>query len=133
MDIESKKKEVYRLIRLNMKREEAELLADCTLEEQVALAADETYLARCSFYLLYEEKRLMEALDRIIEENEAKGVSTEIRWKLEKLNPAKYGKSVAISGIPASKSREIPDLSKLSEAERDDFVSIASRVFGGEL
>jgi tRNA U34 5-carboxymethylaminomethyl modifying enzyme MnmG/GidA len=131
LSLEDKKKEVYRLVRLNMTREEAELLADCTLDEQIELAADELYLAKCKFYVMYEEKMLMESIDRIIAENELKGVSTEIRWKLEKLNPAKYGKTVAISGMPSAKLREMPDVSKLNAQEREALIGVANKVLNG--
>lgn len=127
MTFEDKKAQVYRLVKLGMDREEAELLSEFTLEEQERLDTDAFYLSRCKLQRLIEERDLLESLDDIANDNAIKGVSTEIRWKLERMNPARWGKSLAIATTPAPVENEIPDLSSLSKEERALLLSVVTR------
>jgi DNA replication initiation complex subunit (GINS family) len=118
MTLEDKKKHIYRLVKLGMDRAECELLAECSLEEQTELEKDAYYLAHCAIQRLLEEKDLLERLEDIIEMNTVEGKSTEVRWKLEKINNARWGNVVRVASEPVSVKREPPDLSKLTEEQR---------------
>jgi hypothetical protein len=118
MTLDDKKKQVYRLVKLGMDRAECELLAECTLEEQAALDKDQYYLAHCSMQRLLEERDLLTKLDGIIEDNALIGKSSEIRWKLEKINNARWGNVVRVANETPVTKRETPDLSGLTEEQR---------------
>ena len=115
-----------------MSRAEAELLAEISLEEQELLDADPMYVRRCELQRLIEERDLLVHLDDIAEDNAIKGVSTEIRWKLERLNPARWGKSLAVSSNPPPAEQEVPDLSSLSVEERALLLSVVAKTLNGE-
>lgn len=127
MDIESKKAQVYRLVKLGMDVYESQLLAGCTVEEIDAMSADDAFSARCSFLVMVKEKELLEKIDEIIEYNAGRGVSKEITWKLEKMNPKKYGKTVSVSLDKPLEEKEQVDLSRLSESERDSLLEAVSK------
>lgn len=132
MHLDEKKAQVYRLVKLGMSRAEAELLAEISLEEQELLDADPMYVRRCELQRLIEERDLLVHLDDIAEDNAIKGVSTEIRWKLERLNPARWGKSLAVSSNPPPAEQEVPDLSSLSVEERALLLSVVAKTLNGE-
>jgi hypothetical protein len=119
MTLDDKKKQIYRLVKLGMDRVECELLAECTLDEQMELTKDAYYIAHCAIQRMLEEKDLLEKLENIIEENALVGKSTEIRWKLEKINNARWGNVVRVASEAPSVAREPPDLSGLSDQERE--------------
>lgn len=127
MTIEEKKAHVYRLVKLGMSRDEAELLAGFSLDEQEALERDGVYLARCRLQRIVEERDLLEHLDDVIEDNVLKGVSTELRWKLERMNPERWGKSLALSTQTPPAPAAVPDLSKLSREERAVLLAAVSK------
>jgi hypothetical protein len=118
MTLDDKKKQIYRLVKLGMDRLECELLAECTLEEQAQLEKDAYYIAHCAIQRLLEEKDLLEKLDDIISENALVGKSTEVRWKLEKINNARWGNVVRVANESPIEKHEPPDLSGLSEEAR---------------
>ncbi len=130
MTLEDKKSQIYRLVRLGMGRAEAELLAETTLEEQALLDADTMYLSRVNIQKVIEERDLLVKLDDIIEQNTMKGESGALRWKLERLNPQKWGKSVSIDLPAAPLSEGAPDLSKLTAEERTQLLRVVSRALG---
>lgn len=130
MTLDDKKSQVYRLVRLGMGREEAELLAEFTIQEQEALDSDAAYLARVNIQKVIEERDLLVKLDDIIEQNTMRGTSSEIRWKLERINPQKWGKSVSIDLPGSPLGDNTPDLSKLSPEERASLLSAVSRALG---
>lgn len=133
MTLDEKKAHVYRLVKLGMSRDEAELLTGLSLEDQETLDRDPVYLANCRVQKLIEERDLLLHLDDIVEDNAIKGVSTEIRWKLERLNPQRWGKSLAVTTPPPAEEPDVPDISKLTKEERDLLLGVVASTLSGEV
>lgn len=131
MTIEEKKIQVCRLLRLGMGQDEAELLAEFTLEEQEALIVDASYQNRCRVQKFIEERSLLIKLDDIIEQNALVGKSSEIRWKLERMNPSRWGKTVSVVTPNISDEKPI-DLGSMTPEARAALLDAVSAAMGGD-
>lgn len=107
-----------RYIRLGMSRNDAFILARVPLDEQVEFERDPLFMEKCEVALLQEEYELLDTLDDIIADNAAKGTSTEIRWKLERINPKRWGKRLTVDGEANTPSRQEVDVSHLPEEQK---------------
>ena len=132
MDIQGKREQVYRLVKLGMDVYESQLLAGCSASEISEMSSDPVFKAQCGFYNLLEEKELLEQIDDIILSNAEKGISTEIRWKLGVINPRKYGSRMAVDSAPPPPDRDVPDLSRLNDAERAALLDAVSKMINGD-
>ena len=101
MELREKVDLIYRFIRLSMPLYSAEILAECTQEEIDILEKDKEFQRTVEWHRHNETKRLLETMDRVIDSNTSKGVSTELRWKLAHLDPTSYGDASAKLALSA--------------------------------
>ena len=88
---ENKKQSIYQLIKTGMSLDRAFILVELEDEEIALLREDPLFMKKTKFYMVDQERDLLRSLDDVIATNIPKGVSTEIRWKLERVNPAQWG------------------------------------------
>ena len=92
MNLRNKKEHVLRCIRLGMDLYQAEILAECTVEEIEYLDKDEDFQLLVKQEAILEEYQLLEKHEIAMEIALSRGNTMAIQWKLEKLNPKKWGK-----------------------------------------
>lgn len=90
-ELQAKKAQVLSYIEDGMDIERAFILTQTSTEMQETLAADESFMLLVDSAQATLEHTLVKRLLRIAEENEARGISTEIRFLLPKLNPDRWG------------------------------------------
>lgn len=94
---------VLNLVRTGLSVEKALLLAEVDDFEAERIKNDPKFSRQVAAEQAKAEKQLLDRLESIIETNEARGISTEVRWKLERLNPkmwsAKQQAPVEDSGV----------------------------------
>jgi len=91
MTLEDKKNYVKRYIRLGMDRASAMMVAELTFEEMEELDKDEVFNRQLDFQAKLEEKALLEKFDTAMNATVAAYDTKDVRWKLSKLNPARWG------------------------------------------
>lgn len=89
--MEEIRKHLYNLLQSGIPLPAAFTLVGATEEQIKLLEADKEFMGKVGFYEAYQEKTLLERLNRVMEINESKGISTEIRWLLTKKFPQRYG------------------------------------------
>jgi hypothetical protein len=92
VEIEQKKEHVLRCVRIGLDFYKSCLIATCTESEIDQLREDEDFQEEIGIVQAVEEYRLLESLDEAIHYAKNKGNSSGIQWKLERLNPDKWGK-----------------------------------------
>ncbi len=95
MTLESKKEHILRLIKLGMELYRAELITECTEEEIDNIEKDEKFNRKAEIYDAISEKELLDKLEKAIDIAVDKGKSSAIQWKLERLNPGRWGNKEA--------------------------------------
>lgn len=91
MTLEEKKSHILRCVRLGMDFLSASLVAECTDEEVDFLENDKKFSKRLLIENALEEERLLTKHNAAIEEAIIKGKANPVQWKLEKLNPRRWG------------------------------------------
>ncbi len=91
MKIAEKRDHILRCIRLGMDLFSAALIAECTDEELEKLEEDPKFNKRIKIEYAIEEERLLNKHNTAIEESVIKGNAHSVQWKLEKLNPGRWG------------------------------------------
>jgi len=91
VNIKQKKEHILRCIRLGMDLFSAALIAECTDEELETLENDPKFNKRIKIEYAIEEERLLNKHNTAIEEAVIKGNAHSVQWKLEKLNPGRWG------------------------------------------
>ena len=91
MTLDEKKTHVLRCIRLGMDFTTSSLVAECSEPELTALEEDIEFQRRISIEMALEEHRLLSKHNAVIEEAAIRGNGAPIQWRLEKLNPRRYG------------------------------------------
>lgn len=91
MKLDEKKDHILRCVRLGMDLFSAALIAECTDEELDVLEQDPVFQRRIKIETAIEEERLLNKHNAAIEEAVVRGKANPIQWKLEKLNPRRWG------------------------------------------
>lgn len=91
MNLEEKKSHILRCIRLGMDLFSAALIAECTDEEVEKLEKDKKFMRRLKIENAIEEERLLNKHNVAIEEAVIRGNANSVQWKLERLNPGRWG------------------------------------------
>ena len=95
MTLDDKKEHILRLIKLGMELYRAELITECTEEEIDDIERDKTFSRRIEIHEAICEKELLEKLEDAIDIAADKGKSSAIQWKLERINPRRWGNKEA--------------------------------------
>lgn len=91
MKLEEKKDHILRCMRLGMDFFSASLVAECTEKELDILDNDKYFQRRLLIEHALEEERLLKKHNDAIEEAVIRGRANSIQWKLERLNPKRWG------------------------------------------
>ena len=91
MTLEEKKGLMLECVKLGMDFFSSAILAECTDEEIEVLEEDAAFTRRIRIQEVFEEKRLLEKHNTAIEEAVIKGSAAAVQWKLEKINPGRWG------------------------------------------
>lgn len=91
MDLNSKKENILRCVKLGMHFYQAALVAECSEEEIEEIERDELFKRKVSSHHAFEEYRLLQKHNTAIEEAVLRGNAAAIQWKLERLNPERWG------------------------------------------
>lgn len=105
MNYADKKRFVLEYIRLGVDFYDAALVHGCSDEEIESLSQDMEFERQVRIAKVDGEALLLRKLDDVMEFNAAKGISVEVRWKLEKMYPSKYGTKIT----QISERPELPD------------------------
>jgi hypothetical protein len=95
MTLKQKTDYVMRYVRLGMDTYSAMIVAEFTEEEIEAVEEDKRFQALMALQGKLEEKALLESFDAIMLKTIENGDSRDVRWKLGKLNPERYGDSTS--------------------------------------
>ena len=91
MNLVEKKEHILRCTRLGMDFFSAALIAECTEKELNVLDNDESFQRRLLIEHAIEEERLLEKHNSAMTLAADRGSATSIQWKLERLNPRRWG------------------------------------------
>jgi hypothetical protein len=105
MTFEEKKQHIIRCVKLGMDNYSAMIIAECTQDEIDLFENDEVFSKRLAVEAKLEERDLLINMQKVMDINVPLGDSTEVRWKLEKINPRRWGRPDANSG-----RRELPKI-----------------------
>ncbi len=122
MELEQKKEMAYRFLKLGMPLYSAQILAEFTQEEMDDLEEDKSFQRQVSFVKQKEISRLLERIDSIIDMNTQKGVSTEIRWKLGKLDSAAFGEAAKFNANATDGKKKFNVVFEMSSDVNNDNV-----------
>jgi len=92
MDIESKKEHILRCIQLGMEPIEAQFVSECTVEEMDEIDQDESFVKKIRNYQALAEYSLLQKHEAAMLSQLSEGKTAAAQWKLERLNPGKWGK-----------------------------------------
>lgn len=114
MSLDNKKRIITECVTLGMDLDRAMLVAECDESENVALREDASFMHDVNARSAINERVLLNKLDECMELNTAIGRSDEVRWKLERINPSKWGKGGSVgktndAPVAASVQIYIPD------------------------
>jgi hypothetical protein len=98
MELKDKKILAERFIKLGMGKYDSMIAAEFTQDEIDIMDKDESFTHRMEFLQKREISKLLQDVDDIINLNKGKGISTEIRWKLAKLDPVRFGEGIKLNG-----------------------------------
>lgn len=91
MTLKQKRELVFTFIDLGMGLYEAYLCSSCTIEETELLDTDENFQREVKTKYALMEVNLLRKHDTAIDIAALKGNASPIQWRLDKLNPKKYG------------------------------------------
>ena len=92
MDFGNKKEHILRCIKLGLDLYQAEILSECTVEEIETLDKDKHFQLLVRQEAILEEYELLEKHKRVIDDAVLRGNASALQWKLEKINPKRWGK-----------------------------------------
>lgn len=119
MELRDKKILAERFIKLGMSKFDSMIAAECTQQDIDILDKDEEFSHRLDFLQKKEESELLKDIDDIIKFNKGKGISTEIRWKLGKLDPVRFGEGLKLNGS-SDKKKFIITFETVKDEDEDD-------------
>lgn len=105
MNIEGKKNHILRCVKLGMELFQAELVAECSVEDIEKIEEDKSFLREVKNYFAYAEFALLEKHNNAMELQLIEGRTTAAQWKLERMNPRRWGRE---------DSKQPPELPNLS-------------------
>ena len=105
MDIEGKKNHILRCVKLGMELLQAELVAECSVEDIEKIEEDKSFLRQVKNYFAYAEFDLLERHEKAMNNQLVEGKTAAAQWKLERINPRRWGKE---------DSKQPPELPNLS-------------------
>lgn len=85
------KDQIYNMVQSGIPLESAYALLSLTDNQIKALEDDTDFQTKLRFYNASYERNLLDRMDHIMDINEEKGISTEIRWLLSRKFPERYG------------------------------------------
>jgi len=91
MTFQAKKEQIFRFFRLGIEIYQAEILAGCSVEEIELLDNDEHFKLQLQEEEILEEYELLEKHQDGMNIALKRGNTSAVQWKLEKLNPNKWG------------------------------------------
>ena len=103
MELRDKKLLAERFIKLGMDKYKSLLAAECTQEEIDVLEDDKEFTNRIEWLQAKEVSVLLEKLQTVIEINKPRGISTEIRWLLGKLDAPRFGEGIKLNATSDKK------------------------------
>jgi hypothetical protein len=121
MSLEKKIKFIYEHVKLGMEPYKAMLINGCSDEEIEQLNKDDYFQRRLELVRYEKEKELLALHDEAILTASEKGETKGIQWRLERLAPASYSKTVnnnIKADIQAKVSGEL-DINAMPEKEKE--------------
>jgi hypothetical protein len=91
MALDERKSAILNCVGLGLSYAQAEILAECSADDSIALQSDTQFQARVKFKQESLKRVLLERIIDVSEKNAAYGTSTEARWLLEKLDKERFG------------------------------------------
>lgn len=113
--------QIIRCIKLGMDLHQAMYTVACTDKEMEALEKDARFIRRVETTKSILEMNLLESHNDAMELQIAQGKTTAVQWKLERINPTKWGKVSNDDGgndTPAVVIVEIPGLEDYINRDR---------------
>ena len=105
MTIVQKKEHILRCVKLGMELFQAELVAECSVEDIDKIEEDKSFLREVKNYYAYAEFDLLERHETAMNNQLIEGKTSAAQWKLERMNPTRWGKD---------DSKQAPELPNLS-------------------
>jgi len=105
MNIEGKKEHILRCVKLGMELFQAELVAECSVEDIEKIEEDKVFLRVVKNHKAYAEFALLEKHEKAMNNQLVEGKTSAAQWKLERMNPRKWGRE---------DSKQPPELPNLS-------------------
>lgn len=119
MKLEEKKQLILECVRLGMDTYESTLLAECDEEEIEILNTDKMFQKRIEYSKHCKERDLLELHDEAVSIALGKGETKGIQWRLEKLRPEKYAKTINNNIKAAVKTEKEYSFENMSKEEKE--------------
>ena len=120
MRIDEKKQLIYEFVKLGIEQYEAILLAECDDDEIETLNNDPIFQKRSTYNKLKKEEELLLLHDEAIRIAIDKGDSKGIQWRLEKLKPEKYSRTVFNNVKADIRTENEHSFKNLSDKEKEE-------------
>ena len=120
MELRDKKSLAERFIRLGMDVRSSLIACEATEDEIDLLLEDKQFMDKVAFIQAREVSVLLEKLDNVIAQNVPRGISTEIRWKLGKVDAGRFGEG--FKGIGTGDKKKFMITFETMGATEDDNV-----------
>lgn len=120
---DKRKEQIIRCVKLGMDLKTAMYTVACTEEEMEQLTNDESFLHRVEVTKAILEMNLLEDHHDAMQLQLAEGKTTAVQWKLERLNPNKWGKTTADNNpdnTPKIVIVEIPGLEEYMKSDLEE-------------
>ena len=88
--------QIYNMLQAGLHLETAYALLELTDDQIKELESDPTFSRKLRFYTSAYERNLLDRLDHIMDINESKGISTEVRWLLSRRFSDRWGSKQVI-------------------------------------
>jgi len=118
MTIDRKKEHILRCVKLGMDVFQAQLIAECSIKEIEKLDEDKDFQDAIELHNAISELELLEQHEAAILLQAERGTTSAIQWKLERINPKRWGKDEK-KGIDFPKNLHI-SLGGVDPSERKD-------------
>ena len=103
MELKDKKNLTERFLRLGMDSYSSMIAAECTQDEIDMLNDDKDFMSRVMWVQKKEVSNLLERLQSVMTINQGRGISTEIRWLLGKMDSSRFGEGLKLNGASDKK------------------------------
>ncbi len=118
---DKRKEQIIRCVKLGMDLRTSMYTVACSDEEMETLEKDEKFMRRVTVTGAILEMNLIESHDSAMDIQLAEGKTGAVQWKLERINPSRWGKATKDEGGDAPRVMivEIPGLEKLMEERHE--------------